>query len=94
MPKIVSNVLSYDDQPCNRCGSKRRIAKTWKESIPTLSGGSVTQLHSLIVCTNKDCQAAFDKLITEDRQKREDIKLKKEKDIKIQKNKKAKASKS
>ena len=73
MPKIVSRTLSYESEPCNRCGSKRRVSKTWKESIPTLSGGMVIQIHSQIICTNNQCQAEFDKVIIADRQKREDL---------------------
>lgn len=79
MPKIVSNGLSYESEPCNRCGSKRRVSKTWKESIPALSGGIIVQFHSQIVCTNNACQAAFDKIIIEDKQKREDLRKAKSK---------------
>ena len=73
MPKITSKTLSYESEPCNRCGSKRRISKTWKEKIPTLTGGILIQFHSQIVCTNTVCQNAFDKLLFEEKQKREDL---------------------
>lgn len=78
MPKIISASLSYDNQPCNRCGSKRRISKTWKETLPKLTGGFVVQIHSQIVCTNSVCQAEFDRKLFEEVQKRKDLRLKRE----------------
>lgn len=68
---------SYIDFPCPRCGSKQRISKRWKEKVATFSG-SITVDCSQIVCTNKTCQAAFDKNLIEETKKREAQKIKKE----------------
>lgn len=67
----------YADQPCPRCGSKQRVSKRWKEKVPTFSG-SITVDCSQIVCTNKDCQAAFDKNLQEETDKKELMRKKKE----------------
>lgn len=77
MQKIIVASTSYVDQPCPQCGSKRRISKTWKETIPTFTG-TTTVKYSQIVCTNNVCQLAFDKQLLKDTQKRRAIKLKKE----------------
>lgn len=79
MPKINSSSISYLERPCPRCGSKRRISKVWKEEVATFNGTATIQ-HSQSICTNKACQAEFDKNLREDRKKREDLKLKKEVD--------------
>lgn len=76
MPKIISNVISYLNQPCERCGSKKRISKTWTERLPTLTGTTIIK-HSQIVCTSEVCQAEFDKHLLEESKKREAVKLNK-----------------
>lgn len=68
---------SYIDQPCPRCGSKKRISKTWKETLPTFSGTTTVDCMQ-IVCTNDNCQAAFDKNLLEETEKRNIIRMKKE----------------
>lgn len=50
----------YIDQPCERCGSKKSISKTWTERLETISGTSVVEV-SQIICTNVTCQDLFDK---------------------------------
>src|SRR5436190_306086 len=68
---------SFVKQPCERCGSKKRISKTWKEKIPTLSG--VTEVeYSQIICTNIVCQTEFDENLEKERKKRESLRLHKE----------------
>lgn len=79
MPKIISAVNPYLNQPCERCGSKKRIAKTWKERLSTLTRTTIVE-HEQIVCTNDVCQAAFDKHLLEETQKRQAARLKKEAD--------------
>ena len=79
MPKIVSKGPSYENEPCNRCGSKRKISKTWEESIPNLMGGVIIQTHSQVTCKNIDCQKAFDINLAEEKEKREKIRKAKEK---------------
>jgi len=69
MPKI-GNPVPLSDIPCGRCNSKRRISKSWVEKIPN-SNGFMTLYHSQIVCTNKTCQEAFEKALSEDLEKRE-----------------------
>ncbi len=77
MPKIISNVTPYLNQPCERCGSKKRISKTWTEKLPTLTGTTIVK-HSQIVCTSEICQAEFDKQLLEERKKREAMRFNKE----------------
>lgn len=67
----------YMNQPCERCGSKKRVSRKWKEQIPTYTG-SVEVEYSQIICTNAACQAAFDKNLLEETARREVIKQKKE----------------
>lgn len=73
MPK-VGNSVSSSELPCDRCGSKRKVAKVWTEKIQN-SSGFMTLQHTKIDCTNKECQAAFEKLIQADIDKREKMKL-------------------
>lgn len=68
---------TYLNQPCERCGSKKRVSKKWRETRPTFTG-TVEIKFTQIVCTNKECQAAFDKNLFEEREKREVLRLKKE----------------
>jgi len=75
MPKI-GNSISSEDMPCDRCGSRRRVSKTWTEKIKNTNGFMVLR-HTQIVCTNKECQSAFEKIMLEDIQKREKLKLSK-----------------
>lgn len=68
----------YVDQPCTRCGSKRFIAKTWKEKIPNYSGGFTEVACTQIECSNKECQAKFEATQAEETAKREVNRVKKE----------------
>lgn len=78
MSKIrASFVTPYLNEPCVRCGSKKRIAKTWKETLITFNGKSIVE-HSQIVCTNKICQSDFEKILLEEAKKREVAKALKE----------------
>ncbi len=61
---------SYTDSPCPRCGSKQKIARTWKEKIPMYSGGFTIAECTQIVCTNKECQKEFDINLEKENQKR------------------------
>ena len=72
MPKI-GNSKSSSELPCDRCNSKRVVAKTWIEKIKNDSG-FMTPRHSQIICTNKECQKAFEKTILADIEKREKLK--------------------
>jgi hypothetical protein len=69
---------TYLDQPCERCGSKRKIAKKWKEKIPTFSGGTTVVEYTQIVCTNKVCQKENEEQLQKDAEKREAQRVKKE----------------
>ncbi len=66
----ASMITPYLNEPCIRCGSKKRIAKTWKETLITFNGKSIVE-HSQIVCTNNICQVAFEKLLLEEAKKRD-----------------------
>lgn len=69
---------------CNRCGSKKRISKTWRETLQTFSGTSILEM-SQIVCTNEECQKLFEINRAEEIVKRNAMKLKKEETEKIRK---------
>jgi len=73
----MKNVLPYVNQPCERCGSKKKIARTWKETIPTFTGTTEVE-YSQIVCTNATCQKLFDEIIEQEAKKREAIRLQRE----------------
>ncbi|MDE2589666.1 MAG: hypothetical protein KGL95_08395, partial [Patescibacteria group bacterium] len=70
--------LSYLESPCERCGSKKKVAKRWKEKIPTFTGSTVVE-YSQIVCTNVVCQKAFDEALAKEEKKRQALRLEKEK---------------
>ncbi len=75
---------TYLDQPCERCGSKRKVAKKWKEKIPTFSGTTMVE-YSQIVCTNRECQKENEKQLVKDLEKREALRIKKEENDTIRK---------
>lgn len=72
MPRI-GNPIPSSEMPCDRCGSKRKVSKTWTEKIQTANGTTVLH-HTQIICTNKECQAKFDKIFADESQKREKLK--------------------
>lgn len=78
--------VPYVDQPCERCGSKKRVSRTWKEIIPTLSGTTEVE-YSQIVCTNIVCQHAFDENLEKEAKKRATMRLEKEERDRIRKTK-------
>jgi hypothetical protein len=69
--------MSYIDDPCDRCGSKRISTKSHTEILETLSGKQKIAV-SVIKCSNKACQKAFEesfeaaKKITEERKARKE----------------------
>ena len=71
MPKI-GNPKSISEIACDRCNSKRKVSKTWIEEIKNDHGVMVLR-HTQIICTNKECQSAFEKIILEDVKKREKL---------------------
>ena len=72
MPKIGTSD-NETIRNCTRCNSKRKITKTWTEKIEN-SSGFMTLKHTEYKCTNKDCQAEFEKVIEADNLKREKLK--------------------
>lgn len=72
MPKI-GNHKPATATKCIRCGSKRKVSKTWTEKIKN-DHGFMTLYHTQIICTNKDCQKEFDKNLKEETLKREKLK--------------------
>ncbi len=69
---------AYIDIPCERCGSKKAIARTWKETIATFTGTTEVEF-SQIICTNAECQRLFNENIQKEEKKRNEIKLQREK---------------
>ncbi len=69
MPKIGSH-QPYLDILCNRCGSKRVVAKRWTEVIE-ITNGTTSLTHVQMVCTNKECQSKFESIAEQERVKRE-----------------------
>lgn len=74
----------YEDQPCERCGSKKRVSRTWKENIPVF-GGTTEVKYSQVICTNPACQRAFEEKLRKEAEKREVLRLQKEEKDKIRK---------
>ena len=68
---------AYLLKPCDRCGSKKKVAKKWKENVPTMTGTVVVE-YTQIVCTKKECQIAFEKVLLEETKKRQALKVKKD----------------
>ncbi|MBI2599603.1 hypothetical protein HYW43_01640 [Candidatus Daviesbacteria bacterium] len=66
---------SYEDQPCERCGSKKSITIIQKVASSISPSGAKIE-YSQIVCTNKACQQEFDRRLVEKTQKNEAIQLK------------------
>lgn len=88
----MSNV-SYLDQPCDRCGSKRRVSRKWKEKVPTFTGKLTVVEYTQVICTNPECQRKFEENIKKETKKREVIRLQKEENDKIRKDNSLKAAK-
>ena len=85
MPKIGNN-KPYATMPCDRCGSKRKISKTWTEKVKN-SYGFMTLNHTQTICTNKECQKELEEVERKEKEKR-DLRLSKKTnrtDIKITK---------
>lgn len=77
-------VNSYLNQPCDRCGSKKSVSKTWIEKYATISGTSSVEV-SQTICTNPVCQALFEKNRAEEVERINERKLKKEEQDQIRK---------
>jgi hypothetical protein len=77
----IGNSLNYDQTLCDRCGSKRKETKKWTEKIKTENSLSIIE-HSQIICTNKNCQAEFEKHLIIETQKREAMRLVREENSK------------
>lgn len=67
----------YLDQPCERCGSKKTLAKVRKARLTNLSGTSQIE-YSQVICTKKVCQEEFEQRLQEKVEKDQAIKLKRE----------------
>lgn len=83
MTNSTSNLL-YEDQPCVRCGSKKRISKKWTEVLETYHSTSKVE-HMMVVCTNATCQAAFDENLKKETAKRDIIQAQKLEKDKVRK---------
>ena len=92
--KINANPAnSFLNKPCERCGSKKKVAKTWKEKMPTFSGTAIIE-YSQIICVNKECQAKFDRQLIEERKNRDALKATREENAAIRKANSLKAKKT
>jgi len=76
---------AYLNQPCSRCGSKRRVSKKWKEKMPSFTGAMSVVEHMEIVCTNAACEKAFQLVLRDEEKKREALRLKKEENDNLRK---------
>ena len=76
MPKIGQHT-PYSERPCERCGGKRAVSKTWTEKITTEWGTTILN-HTQVICLNKECQAEFDRVLLKEKEKREVMKAMKE----------------
>lgn len=85
MQNNISSANTYLNAPCERCGGKKRVARTWKEKIPTLTGTVTIVEYSQIVCRNKTCQEEFERKQVEETEKRQAIKVKKDENTALRK---------
>ncbi len=69
--------IAYLDKPCERCGSKRMIGRTWTETVQNFSG-TVEVKHQQIVCSNEECQSKFEKGYQDEAKRKEELRVKKE----------------
>lgn len=69
--------IAYLDKPCERCGSKRKIGRTWTETVQNFSG-TIEVKHQQIVCTNEECQKKFEQGYKDEAKRKEAIRSKKE----------------
>ena len=79
-----TTTVSFVDQPCERCGSKKLVSKTTKVDMSTAFGTTVLEV-SQITCSNAACQAEFDKNRSEELKKIASRKSLKEEQDKIRK---------
>lgn len=63
--------------PCIKCGKERIMLKTWKEYIKNYTGVSLV-IYSETVCPDKECQKAVNKILQNQKEKRDAIKHEKE----------------
>lgn len=73
----MNDKVSYLDQPCERCGSKRVLTKLRKVTLQNLSSTSEIE-YSQINCVNAICQKEFETDLAEKTLKAESIKQKRE----------------
>jgi hypothetical protein len=78
MQRFTISQNSFLDQPCERCGGKKRMGKSWKETVPIFTTSTVIE-YSQIKCVNDDCQEAFEKKLEEEEVKRQQLLLKNKK---------------
>ena len=81
--------VSFENSPCERCGSKKIVSKMRKEVLQLYSGTSVLEV-SHIVCSNKVCQKLFNVNRAVEVARKNEIKEKKEKQDQIRKDTMAK----
>ena len=80
----------YNDQPCDRCGSRKIVSKTWEEKLQTSLGDTIIEV-SQTICSNKECQEQFNKDRSEEVDRINARKAAKEEQDKIRKDNIAKA---
>lgn len=73
----MNDKTPYLEQPCERCGGKKAIAKVRNGKLQNLSGVSKIE-YSQIICTNKACQKEFETRLQEKTEKEAAIRLKRE----------------
>ena len=74
MQRFPISQNSFIDQPCDRCGGKQRMGKSWKETVPIFTTSAVIE-YSQRECVNKECQELFMKKLQDELEKREQQQL-------------------
>ena len=77
--------MSYVNDPCDRCGSKRISTKSHFEILETFSGKQKIEV-SVIVCTNKVCQKEFEENFAAAQKQSDERKAQKEERDNLRKN--------
>lgn len=75
---------SYNDLPCDRCGSKKIISSVWTEELKTSFGATAVEVSQLI-CTNEECQKEFDAARKIEVEKINERKILKEEQLRVRK---------
>jgi hypothetical protein len=68
---------NFSTSICTRCGKQRIISRTWKEEMETITGTTTVE-YSETICPDPECQKIVEKQLSEQKEKNDQRKAKKE----------------